>query len=65
MLLDARLTVQYGSREPVLSEVSLQLLPGEIFGLAGESGSGKSTLALALLRLSKSRSGKGDRQYPF
>ena len=33
--------------------VSLALLPGERFGLAGESGSGKSTLALAILRMIK------------
>ena len=34
-----------------VSEVSLRLLPGTIYGLAGPSGSGKSTLAQVLLRL--------------
>lgn len=33
--------------------VSLDLQPGERFGLIGESGSGKSTIALALMRLIK------------
>jgi peptide/nickel transport system ATP-binding protein len=33
--------------------VSVALLPGERFGLAGESGSGKSTLAWAILRMIK------------
>lgn len=31
--------------------VSLQLFPGERFGLVGESGSGKTTTALAILRM--------------
>ncbi len=35
----------------VVEGVSFDVLPGELFGLAGESGSGKSTLALAALRL--------------
>lgn len=40
-----------GGARAILSEVSFDLMEGEITGLFGESGSGKTTLALALLRL--------------
>lgn len=33
----------------ILSGVELELLPGEVVGIAGETGSGKTTLGLALL----------------
>jgi oligopeptide/dipeptide ABC transporter ATP-binding protein len=54
-LLDiAGLTVGFvtenGTTE-VLRDVSLQVMPGEIFGIVGESGSGKSVTALAVMRL--------------
>ncbi len=47
------LRVEYLTEEGsvvAVSDVSFDIAPGEIVGLAGESGSGKSTIALALLR---------------
>lgn len=40
-----------------VNNVSFEVYPGEIFGLAGESGSGKTTLAKAILRLQSTDSG--------
>lgn len=48
------LVVTYHSgreRRAVLNGASLELFPGERYGLVGESGSGKTTLALAVLGL--------------
>jgi len=39
------------SAQDLVTDVSLSVSPGEIFGLVGESGSGKSLTALACLRL--------------
>src|SRR5579862_4733774 len=57
-LLEARISVDYPNRPDVLSDLELDLAPGEITGLMGESGSGKSTLAMALLRLLEAKGGK-------
>ncbi|MCC6790702.1 MAG: ABC transporter ATP-binding protein [Thermomicrobiales bacterium] len=54
LLTVRNLTVEYlTSRGPVVAvdNVSFEIRPGEVFGLAGESGSGKSTVAHALLRV--------------
>ena len=60
-LLEARhLTIGYGAgrtARPVVKDVSLDLVHGEVIGIVGESGSGKTTLGRALLGLVKPTSG--------
>jgi peptide/nickel transport system ATP-binding protein len=44
------LSVRYpGAVMPAIEDVSIDIMPGEIFGLVGESGSGKSTVGRQLL----------------
>lgn len=50
-LLDARFSVRYGDKQPVLRDVQFRIHRGEVLGLVGQSGSGKSTLAMAILGL--------------
>jgi peptide/nickel transport system ATP-binding protein len=50
-VLQARLTVRYGTKPPVLQDAEIQLRRGEVLGLIGQSGSGKSTLAMSILGL--------------
>ena len=48
------LSVEYQAPEGAVravDNISFDIAPGEVFGLAGESGCGKSTVALAILRL--------------
>ncbi|MDN5858753.1 MAG: ABC transporter ATP-binding protein/permease [Pseudonocardia sp.] len=45
-----RVTFGYSRSEPVLSEVTLRVEPGETLALVGPAGSGKSTVALLLPR---------------
>ena len=42
----------------VLSDVNLNVWPGEIIGLVGETGSGKTTLARAVVGLARPRGGR-------
>ena len=51
------LTKRYGAHT-VVSDVSLSIARGEIFGLVGESGSGKSTVARMVLRLVEPSEGR-------
>lgn len=52
LLRFADVTVRFaGQSRPAVDAVTLDLRPGEMFGLVGESGSGKSTLANAVLGL--------------
>ncbi len=41
-----------------VDDVSFEVYPGEVFGLAGESGCGKTTLGRSILRLEEPDSGK-------
>lgn len=51
VLLSARISIAYGSNDPVLNNLELDIRRGEVLGLIGQSGSGKSTLAMAVLGL--------------
>jgi len=42
--------LQNGQSLPVLRDINLQVMPGEVVGLVGESGSGKTTLGWAIMR---------------
>ncbi|ROU04174.1 dipeptide ABC transporter ATP-binding protein [Histidinibacterium lentulum] len=48
---------QVTGRFQAVNDVSLKIMPGDIFGIAGESGSGKTTLAKMMLGLIKPTSG--------
>jgi ATP-binding cassette subfamily B protein len=47
----ADVSFKYAEDEPVLQDISFQLLPGQVLGLLGRSGSGKTTLSRLLFRL--------------
>jgi ABC-type glutathione transport system ATPase component len=46
------------SGPPALDDVTIEILPGQTFGLIGGSGSGKSTLAQCILQLNGSYAGE-------
>lgn len=50
---ESRFRQRRSASHPAVSDVSLEINAGEIFGFAGESGSGKSTLTRLLARLLK------------
>jgi peptide/nickel transport system ATP-binding protein len=50
ILMIENLTVEYDHGLEAVRDVSIQVNPGETYGLAGESGSGKTTLVLAVMR---------------
>jgi ATP-binding cassette, subfamily C, bacteriocin exporter len=49
---------RYGTREPVLREITLSVRPHSLLALVGESGSGKSTLARLLVRFHDPQAGQ-------
>ena len=54
------LEVRYGSGKTAftaVTDISLEIAPGEVLGLVGESGSGKSTIGKAILGLEKVHAG--------
>ena len=44
-------TFGYNADEPVLKNVSFELVPGQVMGLLGRTGSGKTTIARLIFRL--------------
>lgn len=50
-------TFRYGSRPPILNDISLQIKSGEKVAIVGESGGGKTTLAKLILGLWQVESG--------
>lgn len=52
-----RISKRYGAGPAVLREVSLQIAPGEFFGLAGVNGAGKTSLIKCMLDLADFSSG--------
>ncbi|MBQ1936887.1 MAG: ATP-binding cassette domain-containing protein, partial [Bacteroidales bacterium] len=54
MIKIENLAFSYGANE-VLKNISMELLPGKIYGLLGENGVGKTTLLTLLCGLKKTQ----------
>ena len=52
-----RVSFAYPGRPPLLSDIDLEMKPGETIALTGENGCGKSTLAYLLMRFIQPTSG--------
>jgi ATP-binding cassette subfamily B protein len=57
LLLDG-VSFGYGGGDPVLRQLDLHILPGQVVALVGPSGAGKSTLFSLLLRFNTAQSGR-------
>ena len=57
LLLDGE-SFGYGGGDPVLRQLDLHILPGQVVALVGPSGAGKSTLFSLLLRFNTAQSGR-------
>ena len=57
-LLLEQVSFGYDPRQPVLSNLSLQVKPGQVVALVGPSGAGKSTLFSLLLRFNTAQGGQ-------
>jgi len=64
-LLSVRLSAEYSGKGPVLRDVSLDVVEGEIVGLVGRSGEGKSTIASSILGLLPLKGGRCSGQILF
>lgn len=53
-----KVAFRYGTREPVLREITLSIPPHSLLAIVGESGSGKSTLARLLMRFYDPQAGQ-------
>ena len=52
------ITFRYGSRSPVLKDVSIKIPKGKKVALVGESGSGKTTISKLILKYYTPEEGK-------
>lgn len=52
------LSKSYTAQKPVLDDISLRIMPGDIYGIIGRSGAGKSTLVRCLNCLERPSSGQ-------